>query len=285
MLKKNTSSEEVAEVRAPIRGFSVDPKGAFNDLLDGCAQWRIWTALSWQEFRSTYRRSVFGILWVTLSFAAFVFIKLTIFSSLLTIGVPGYYDTFLLLGFFIWFYMSQSVSGAPETFISAQGWVRSEPLPLSIYTFKAVLREMYGLLLTSVVVVLGIMYIGFPVSISGVLMCLLAIPFYMVTAFSVKTVLGIVSARYRDLSHLVKAIMMPMMFLTPIFWMPSQMESLMKYLWWNPFYHYIELFRTPLLDNRFPVESWLFTLVFFVFVSLAGALLFARFRHRIVFWF
>ncbi len=285
MLKKSTPAEDSLDVRAPIRGFRIDPIGAFEDILDGWQKWRIWTALSWQEFRSTYRRSLFGILWVTLSFAAFVFIKLIIFSSLLTVGVPGYYDTFLLLGFFTWFYLSQSVSSAPETFISAQGWVRSESLPLSLYVFKAVLREIYGLLLTSIVVVLGVIYIGFSVNASGVLLSLLAIPFYMLTAFSVKLALGIISARYRDLSHLVKAIMMPMMFLTPIFWMPSQMSGLMKYLWWNPFYHYIELFRAPILDRHFPIESWLFALTFYLIVSVAGILLFSRFRHRIVFWF
>ncbi|MCH9751839.1 MAG: ABC transporter permease [Alphaproteobacteria bacterium] len=285
MLKPTMPSEEALDVRAPIRGFRIDPVGAFQDIWDGCQKWRIWTALSWQEFKSTYRRSVFGILWVTLSFAAFVFIKLIIFSSLLTVGVPGYYDTFLLLGFFTWFYLSQSVSGSPETFISAQGWVRSESLPLSIYVFKAVLREVYGLLLTAVVVVLGVIYIGYSVSVSGVAVSLLAIPFYMLTAFSVKMFLGIISARYRDLSHLVKAVMMPMMFLTPIFWMPSQMAGLMKYLWWNPFYHYIELFRAPILDNRFPVESWLFAVTFYLLLSMTGILLFSRFRHRIVFWF
>jgi len=285
MLKAPINSEDSLDVREPIRGFRIDPVGAIQDIWDGLRKWRIWTALSWQEFKSTYRRSVFGILWVTLSFAAFVFIKLIIFSSLLTVGVPGYYDTFLLLGFFTWFYLSQSVSGAPETFISAQGWVRSEPLPLSIYVLKAVLREVYGLLFTSIVVVLGVLYIGYVVRAGSVALSLIAIPFYMLTAFSVKMVLGIVSARFRDLSHLVKAIMMPMMFLTPIFWMPSQMSGLMKYLWWNPFYHYIELFRAPILDNRFPVESWLFSLTFYLCISTFGILLFSRFRHRIVFWF
>lgn len=257
---------------------------ASNDIYNGLRLWRIWTALSWQEFRSTYSRSIFGVLWVVLSFAAFVFLKLTIFSKLLDTGTAGYYDSFLLLGFFIWFYVSQSVSGAPDSFVSSSGWIRSEPLPLSVYLFKAVLREAYGLFLTSIVVIVGLWYVGYKVTVSGILLSLLAIPFYFLTAFAVKLFLGLISARFRDISHLVKAIMLPMMFLTPIFWMPTQMPGLMKYLWWNPFYHFIELFRSPILDNVFPIESWIFSICFCCVIFLAGTGLFSTFRHRIVFW-
>lgn len=276
--------ERTIERQEPVSGSRLQLGQAFRDLSRGFAKRRVWFALAWQEFNQTYRRSLFGVLWVTLSFAAFVFIKILIFSSLLTTEIPGYYDSYLVAGFFVWFYLSQSITSAPDTFISNTGWIRSEPLPLSIYVYKMVLREAFSLGFTSVVLIAALIYIGYPIRLSSLPLALLAIPFYFLSAASLKLLLGTITVRIRDMSHLIKAIMLPMMFLTPIFWMPSQMETLMKYLWWNPLYHYIEVFRAPILDGEFPAISWLFVLSVYAGISAAALILFARFRRRIVFW-
>lgn len=260
------------------------PLAAIDDLHQGLKLWRIWLTLSWQEFRSTYRRSLVGFLWVTLSFAAFIGVKLVIFSALLKSEDANYYNAYLVVGFFIWMFLQPSISSAPEVFSSSKGWISSEPLPLSLYIYKAVMRETYNTGLTFIVVVAAFVYIGFPFS-SMAIFSIPAILFLLLNAVTYKLLLGVVGARVRDIAHLVKAIMMPMMFLTPIFWMPSQMASLMKYLWWNPLYHYIEIFRAPMLGEGFPLESWIFCGLLYGIMSVSALFMFARYRQRIVFWF
>ena len=116
----------------------------FLDIFQGLKLWRIWTALSWQEFRSTYRRSLFGIMWVMVSFACFVFIKLVIFSELVPSSDPKFYNAYLTIGFYLWFYLLVVVNSSPLTFVRASGWIRSEPLPFSLYVFKNIMRELYN---------------------------------------------------------------------------------------------------------------------------------------------
>lgn len=257
---------------------------ALSDALLGLAKWRVWLALSWQEFLSTYRRSALGVLWVVLSFAGFLGIKLVIFSSLLESEDQKYYDSFLILGFYVWMYLIQSVNAAPDTFLHNEGWIQSEPLPYSLYIYKSIMREIYNLVLTGIVLILALMYVNYPVP-NGAWKALPGLAMIVASSFSLKLLLGTISARLRDLSHMVKAIMMPMMFLTPIFWMPSQMPDLMTYLWWNPLYHLIELFRYPILEGELPVESWIFVSCYFGIISALGFAVFARYRTRIVFWF
>ncbi|MCR9222569.1 MAG: ABC transporter permease [Hyphomonas sp.] len=276
--------QQMIAVTEPVSGSRLHLKQALEDIATGFAKHRVWSALAWQEFSQTYRRSLIGVMWVTLSFAAFVFIKILIFSSLLITEIPGYYDSYLVTGFFVWFYLSQSITASPDTFISNAGWIRSEPLPFSVYVYKMILREAYSLAFTAVVLIGALIYIGYQVNLIALPLSMLAIPFYFLSAASLKLLLGTITVRIRDLSHLTKAIMLPMMFLTPIFWMPSQMESLMTYLWWNPLYHYIEIFRAPILDGEIPVMSWVFVLCIYVGISVAALLMFARFRRRIVFW-
>ena len=256
---------------------------ALHDIVRGLRMRRIWSSLAWFEFTSTYRRSALGVLWIVLSFAAFIFVKLIIFSSLLSASEPGYYESYLVLGFFVWIYQMQSVTGAPDTFVSARGWITSEDLPLSLYVFKSITREIYNLLLTSTVVIAALLYIGYPLA-SGAAFAALGLIFLIVNSFFLKLLLGLLSARFRDIAHFVKAIMQTMLFLTPIFWMPEQMGRLMDYLWWNPFFHYLEIFRAPLLTGEFPTSSWIYVLSLWSIITIAGVLLFARYRQRIAFW-
>lgn len=271
-------------VSRPQKGIELQLIDALSDINLAIRLWPIWLALSWVEFNTAYKRSIIGVLWVVLSFTAFVFIKITIFSSLLDSADPGYYDAYLVLGFFTWNFLSPSIISAPETFVNAQGWIRSEPLPYSLYVFKAIMREFYNFGLISIVTVGALLYLGR--EFTWMALCAFpAVAFYMVTAFSLKMLLGVLGARLRDTTHLFRAIMLPMMFLTPIFWMPSQMPGLMRYLWWNPLFHFIEIVRAPILDSRFPTESWTFCGCVFLTISVVALALFSRFRSRIVYWF
>ena len=267
----------------PNSSASMTWNAIFLDIWQGLKLWRIWKALSWQEFSAAYRRSYIGILWVLASFAGFVFVKLIIFSSLITSEDGKAYNVYLTLGLYVWIYLLLVVNSAPATFTGAQGWIRSEALPLSLYVFKNILRELYNLSLTFLVVIAAMFYIGFVPAMTSAY-ALLAVVFYIINAVWIKTLLGIMGARFRDIGHFVNAITLPMMFLTPIFWLPEQMPELMKYLWWNPFFHYIEIFRAPILTGSFPVESWIFVMGLFGIGWAATIALFAHFHKRIVFW-
>lgn len=271
-------------IEKPVSFAGLQPLRALADFVSGIGMWRIWLALSWQEFRSTYRRSLLGVAWVIISFALFLLVKLTIFTNLLHTPDAQYYNAYLVLGLFVWMYLSQSVNGAPDTFIAAQGWIKSEPLPYTLYAVKAVMREFYNFALTAIPVGIALYFIGFPFT-KTAFYCLPAIAFYFINSLSLKLLLGIIGARFRDVSHLVKAVMWPMMFLSPIFWMPSQMEALIKYLWWNPFYHYINIFRAPIIDHQVPWDSWIFVAATYSMITFVGFLFLARFRQRLVFWF
>jgi len=255
----------------------------FTDLLSGLKLWRIWMMLSWQEFRSTYRRSIFGVLWVIAAFAGFVFVKLIIFSALIPTEDGKTYNMFLTIGLYVWMYFLLVVNSAPATFTGARGWISSEPLPYSVYVFKNIMRELYNLGLTFLVVIAATIYIGYATPVKS-LYAIFAVLFYIVNAVWIKFLFGIIGARFRDIGHFINAVTLPMMFLTPIFWTPEQMPNIMKYVWWNPFYHYIEIFRAPIITGALPMESWMFVLTLFGIGTAATIVLYARFSRRIVFW-
>jgi lipopolysaccharide transport system permease protein len=108
---------------------------------------------------------------------------------------------------------------------------------------------------------------------------------FLINAVWVKLFLGVICTRFRDLTHLVNTVMRVMFFLTPIIWLPEQLgERVMQFLWWNPFAHFIWIFRTPILDGDPAVESWIYVGVVTVVGWVLALTAFSLFRKRIVFW-
>ena len=257
---------------------------AVRDIVRGARMWPIWLALSWEEFKTTYSRSVFGLLWVTLSFAGFVFVKLIIFSAVLPTPDQNYYNAFLVTGYFVWQFVSLSIITAPLVFVSSQAWIKNDSLPLSLYVYKAVAREFYNFLLTAVVVVAAFLYIGYRPGPSAWLV-FPATFLLVVNALWCKILLGVICTRFRDVTHLVRTVMTAMLFLVPIFWLPEQMGRLYdEYLWWNPLVHFLEIFRNPLIDETVRWESWMYVGIVTVAGTVSTLVLYALSRRRLVFW-
>lgn len=258
-------------------------KEAVTDLYCGLKQWRIWTALAWVGLKVRYSRSILGLLWVPLSFAIFLGVKLLIFGSLFGREGSAYYALYLTCGFFVWQLASNSVSVAANTFTASQGFIKNDALPISIYVFKDVSRELLNMALTAMVVV-AVFLIYRPIVTSTAVLCIAAILMIIANMIWLKLLVGVIATRYRDVGHLIQTIMRVMFFLTPIFWMPDQVGDAMVLLWWNPFFHVLEIFRAPLIDNQVSFESWGFLGVVTLVGWTSALFVYGRYRWRIAFW-
>ncbi|MEM0898838.1 MAG: ABC transporter permease [Pseudomonadota bacterium] len=233
--------------------------------------------------RSLYSRSVFGMVWIMASFGVFIVVKLVIFGTLFGEDRGSYYALYLSSGFFIWFVVNASIVSAAGTFISAQGFIKNDPLPLSVYVFKDVARELINLGFTALVLVAIFVYLRPSVEPVGFL-SLAAVLVMILNMVWVKLFFGVVATRYRDVRHAVETVMRVMLFLTPIFWMPDQIGSAINVLWWNPLFHFLEIFRAPLIDASPALTSWIFVGVVTVVGWLLALVVFGRYRDRVVFW-
>jgi ABC-2 type transport system permease protein/lipopolysaccharide transport system permease protein len=96
--------------------------------------------------------------------------------------------------------------------------------------------------------------------------------------------MGILATRYRDIPEIISNIMQIAFFLTPILWMPDMIGRGFGMLNFNPFYHFIELVRAPLLGEAPMALSWWVVLGITVTGWTAAFLLYARYRGRVAYW-
>ena len=78
--------------------------------------------------------------------------------------------------------------------------------------------------------------------------------------------------------------MQMLMFLTPVFWLPTSLPGRAKYILYNPFAQMLDLLRAPLMGGVSPHYNWWGILAWTVVNLVLCCLLFAKYRRRVVYW-
>ena len=259
---------------------------AAADIIDGARASYLWGMLGWQDIRRRYRRSVLGPFWLTISMGVLVAALGTLYGALFSVELTVYVPH-LALGFIVWTLISGLLTDGCTTFIAAESIIKQTNVPLSVHVYRMVWRHALILLHNAaIVVVVAALFAIWP-GWTG----LLAVPGLVLLCLNglwVGLLLGVVSARFRDVPPIVASVVRILFFVTPIIWMPELMPGralmLAVVLDFNPFFHFVEVVRAPLLGRAPELASWLAV----AGITLGGwamtFALFRRYRRRIAYW-
>lgn len=251
------------------------------DFSTALERWPLWIRLGWQDVTLRYRRSVIGPFWLTASMGIMVGAMGLIYGELFNVDKATYLP-FLTVGLLVWGLISSSISEGCQSFIEAHWLILQTNVPLSIFPLRVVWRNLVVFMHNLIIYVLVVLIFGVKPS----WMLLLAIPgllLILANGFWCAILLGMMSARFRDLPQIVASMLQIAFLATPIFWHANLITT--KFLVTaNPFYHFIELVRAPLLGEAPAPLSWAVAGVMTVVGSSGTFLFFRRFRRRISVW-
>lgn len=256
--------------------------GARDDLIVGMRSVRIWATLGWHDIRQRYRRSVIGPFWFTLSTAVMVVVLGVVYSNLLRQEIRDYLP-YLAIGLVIWGYLSSVANEGCNAFIGAAYLIKQIRMPLTIHVCRIAWRNFVILLHSLPVVLLLLFFFG-----RGLSAEYLLIPFglflLLLHGIWVGIVLGILCARYRDISPIVVNLVQIVFFFTPVMWSPEILKQRTWIAEFNPLYHVIETIRAPILGRAIHWESWGWSLGLLVAGFAFSQYLMLRARNRVAYW-
>lgn len=254
----------------------------FSDFYKGAKHWRIWTTLAWHGIRLRYKRSWIGIGWVALSFALFAMVKILIFGPLANNSLE-YYAAYLAMGYLSWRLISNFIVGGASVYTGSQSWIKSEPVPLSLYLYKLMVNNFIIFIFQIIpAVAICIFFERFnPAAIFSVPAVFLI---FAINGMWVSNLMGIICTRYRDVMYFLVTVMQVLYFATPILWVPPETGYRMLVAKYNPFTYYIDLIREPVLEGTVPWHSWKLVGIFTVGGIIISFITFAHSRKRLVFW-
>jgi ABC-type polysaccharide/polyol phosphate export permease len=255
---------------------------AWHDIWDGLHKSWFWGALAMQDVRLRYRGSIIGPFWLTLSMAIMIGAMGLLYSKLFNQDVSTYLP-FLTTGLIVWNFISSQINEGCQTFIGAQSLIQSVALPYSIHVYRLVMRGV--IMLAHNLVILPVVLIVFHVPPTRhTFEALPAFALLCLNCVWIALVLGMISARFRDVPLIVQNFVTILFFVTPIFFPPSALGTWQEIAQLNPLFAAVDILRAPLMGQAPAAFSWPIMLAVTGVGSIVAFLFFSRFSPRIAYW-
>lgn len=259
---------------------------ALKDMVVGLADYRLWMFLGWQDIKSRYRRSMLGPFWLTISTGIMVGMMSILYGRLFRMPMEEY-GPFLAAGTIVWTLISTLVIESCSSFIAVDSLIKQVRMPLTLHVCRMVWRNIVVFFHNIVILIPVWIIFGKFTSVEDLLLALIGLVVIAINAIWVGIVLGAICTRFRDIPPIVTSLVQVVFFVTPVMWMPTILQG-KGVAWWlivvNPFYHFIEIVRAPLLGSSASYSSWLVVGEVTMLGMLAGMYMLGRFRTRIPYW-
>lgn len=256
---------------------------AWNDLRRAVARPRLILTLVRTTFFNRYKNTALGAFWVTATTIVMVTGLSILYGQILGADLKTFFP-YVAIGVIVWGLISTLVNDGAAAFILGANVFNQTPIAKSVFAFRAVglAYLTFGFRVMLIVVVLAAT--GTAVSISSILLSLCGLAIIAWTGFWFALVTGTIGLRFRDVGELIAAVMTISFLLTPVFWQPGRLG---KYSWavdFNPFHHYINIVRGPLLGLDSIGLSFAVTIACAVLITIAGVCVFGQFARRLSYW-
>ena len=171
----------------------------------------------------------------------------------------------------------------PALFQTYSAYISQKNLPFTIYVLANASEKLMIFVFQSAVILLVCGSLNTGLS-AALLILPISIGLIFFAAVSASFTIALVAIKYRDLGQIINSSLLLIFLLTPIIW-KSEFSGDRKFIVeFNPFYHYINSVRMPILEHQVPWTSLLVTLTTGIVFFFLSVYLMGRYRHRLVFW-
>ena len=196
-------------------------------------------------------------------------------------GGTVHYSLFLFCGMVAWFGFADGVKRATDAVVGHAHLIKKVNFPAAILPAHVVLSAAINQVVRFGILALGVVFFGRGLGPTFLLLpafILLQALFTMGLAFLLCTA----NVFFRDTSHWVGALLMPWMFLSPIFYPPSAYpKSFGLLLQLNPMAHIVGIYQEIVLNQHLPdVRQVMFAVLFSVSMLVIGFSVFVHHRRK-----
>lgn len=240
-----------------------------------------------KDFKRKYRRSVLGIAWSVLNPLMMMIVMSVVFSFVFRADIENY-PLYLILGNITFSFMSESTSQALMSFIDAAPLLKKVRVSRFVFPVQKVLFALVNFTFSLVAVALVMLW--FRVVPTWHIIWLPVCLFLLVLFCSgIGLIVGSLAVFFRDVVHLWSVILTAWTYLTPIFWVPTQLAAngaptwVMSIVGLNPMYGFVTFMRDIFLWNQNPSMQTLGLCVFWAVIMLGiGILVFRKTQHKFI---
>jgi len=240
----------------------------FRHIYTAIRQYHYWILVSLLNIVSRYRQSFLGPLWISASIGIFIFTLGELYGRIWNLPSSDFVP-YLAVGYILWHFMSGAISLGVTMFTSNKYYILQSKMALPAYSMKLIFEVFIIFLHNLVILVIVFAWYDIFPGIAGIFQFLIGVAIISVNMVWVMVLLGILGAAYRDVVELVSVFLRIGFLATPVIWKvgnEGRAAALGNYLLFNPFYHFFEITRNPLLGMPIHAINWYFV----IGITIAG---------------
>jgi lipopolysaccharide transport system permease protein len=244
-----------------------------------------------RDLRAKYKGSALGLLWSLAHPVLLMLVYLVVFSFLLKIQSADehpHYWLFLLAGLPVWVFFATSLQSASRSLVENANLIRKVRFPRQLVPLSMVATQLVGFFVMLVIVIaLSLAYV--PEARDTVWLALPLAVLVVALVAGVALAIASLNALYRDVEHLVAALLLPWFFLTPVLYSLETIPGVSEHPRLVDLIHYgnflapaVEALRDPIFFGELPATGDAVYLAVSALVALGiGALVFTRVDDRV----
>lgn len=240
--------------------------------------------LGWQDVKQAYRRSVIGPFWLTIGVVVQVITIALVFGVIFKVKLFDYLP-FLACSLVTWGMISTTINEAGSAYTASEAIIKQIKIPHWVFVFRVMWRNLIVLAHNIVIIPLAFILVQRPISIS-VLEFAAGLVILTGGLASVVVILATVSARFRDIPAIVASLLTVVFYVTPVMWTPENFDNEFAHyvLGLNPFYHWLQVVRLPLLGENPTIENWIGSLLCSIVLFFVSKWIYKKSYNRIAYW-
>jgi lipopolysaccharide transport system permease protein len=242
----------------------------------------IWLKLAHLDILKRYRRSLLGPFWITISTLVTTTALSTIYSKVLNVEIAEYFP-YLTIGLIYWNFVSTLLQESCDTFVESERIIKQENFSFIIYIMRVVTRNFIILIHNLFILSIVFYIIGLP-SIYNLGLFFISIILILICSIPICFIIAIISLRYRDIPPIISSLLQLSFFATPILFKKELLNEYSFILFFNPFYYFLEIFRSPLIGVNISINYYLLCFFISLFLWVMFCLIYNRSKNRIPFW-
>lgn len=242
-----------------------------------------------RDLQIRYKGSALGVLWSLVNPLVLMGIYVLVFSLLWKVAQIPHYALYLLVGLTLWLFFSASLTAAARSLVASAPLVKKVRFPRQLVPLSVVATQLvtYAAML-AVLIVVNLIVI--PETRSTVWLSLPLSLAVVALVGGVSLAVACANVVFRDVEHLIAAVLLPWFFLTPILYRLEDLpggfkryHAVVEILRWGNFLTPpLYALRDPLFYGRLPHWTDVLYLVAAAAIALAfGAWVFSRVDDRI----
>mgnify|MGYP001173344704 FL=1 len=244
----------------------------------------IWVFFSHKKIALKYKDTILGPFW---NVASSVFLISILSLSFFIFLNPENFTSFvyrLSISVFFWIFVSTVLNESTMILESKTDLLNEKRINVKNFIFENIYTN-FIIFLHSFPIIFVLFFISdfkFQLNIIFIFLGLIVV---IINLLLISYLVSILSVIYKDVKKIVENLVYAFFFATPIIWSENMVsEKIQNILIFNPFYHFIVLFRNPLMNNideKF-YQSFFICLLLMIVVFFINLKIFKYFESKIV---